>query len=813
MKTIILTIISGFLLTAIYAQPKQSDTLIKGIVMDSLKKQGLGYVTVVLTDQKTSLPIKSVLTTENGGFEFTHLPKKNYTLSVAMTGYENKTVFLPEFSSSESLVIDAGNIYISTAINILKEVVVTNTGIKPIIKQEVDRISYDVQADPENAATNVLDMLRKVPLVSVDATDNIKLKGTGNFKILINGKPSALIARNPSDIFKSMPASNIQKIEVITTPPAKYDAEGLAGIINIITKKNTDQGYNGSINTYYSNIYGPGLNLNATLKQGKFGLNGYIGHNDQKSQTTKSGYSNQILNPVLLNLTQENTNIYKGKNDYGSAELSFEMDSLDLLTGSIEFYDGKSPRNSNQFSALLDANGQIQQSYRLTSQGTSDYKGMDLSLNYQLGFKKNKDQLLTTSYKYSIQKNLQHTDAAFTDKINYAFPDYRQNNNSGTREHTTQLDYIKPFKTLTIEAGAKAIIRNNYSNFGTDNLDSISGQYLPNTDQTNDFTYRQNVYGAYNSYQLKLKKMVVKGGLRLEHTNVQADFTSTNSNVQQDYNNLIPSFSIQQTLKGNNSINLGYTDRIQRPGIWLLNPFIDKSNPLVISVGNPALQPVVRHSLEFSYSNFTKGSITAGLAYTIANNTIENVTSVAADTITTSTYKNIGRNRGLGLTLNANYTIFKKLNLNVNSQLLHVWLSGTYNGQFYDNKGFQGHIFVTSGYTFDKGYHAGFDIGYDSRYVLLQGKDNEYFYVSFSGSKELFKKKATIALYISNPFNQYKRIDFYTNTNDFHQYNYNEMYARRINISFKYKFGKLNSSIKKNQRSISNDDSAGRSGH
>ena len=163
---------------------------------------------------------------------------------------------------------------------------ITITGLRPVIKREIDGISYDVTADPESVALNVLDMMRKVPLLSVDASDNIKLKGSGNYKILINGKESALVAKNPSDVLKAMPATNIERIEVITTPPAKYDAEGLAGIINIITKKNIDQGYNIGINGRYNTVWGPGINLNGTLKQGKFGLSAFAGYNVHRKQTT-----------------------------------------------------------------------------------------------------------------------------------------------------------------------------------------------------------------------------------------------------------------------------------------------------------------------------------------------------------------------------------------------------------------------------------------------------------------------------------------------------------------------------------------------
>lgn len=813
MKTNIVIFVFSLLCHPVFAQVPTPVATVKGIVTDSIKQQPLGYVTVVLSDKTTGKALKSTLTKENGSFEFTQLPVAKYTLSVVMTGYRTQMITLADFPVSGKPLIDVGSVTLAATAGQMNDVVVSTTVVKPIIKQEVDRINYDVQADPENAATNVLDMLRKVPLVSVDAADNIKLKGSDNYKILINGKPSSLVARNPSDIFKAMPASNIQKIEVITTPPAKYDAEGLAGIINIITKKNQDNGYNGSVNVNYNTVNGPGFNINGTVKQDKFGFNGYMGHNEQLSQATGYGYTNNIINPVVSLLFQQGTRSFKGHNNYGSGELSFEIDSLDLLTGSIEYYGGFYSQDDDQQSSLSDASNTKLQSYHIASGGNNNYEGTDLAFNYQRSFTGNKDRQLTASYKYSYQNNTQNTDARYSDKFNYDLPDYRQYNSSGTREHTVQLDYTHPLKILSIEGGGKLIARNNFSNFSTDNLDPVSGLYVPNLAQTNDFKYRQDVYSAYNSYQLKLPKFIVKAGLRLEHTTVNADFTSTNSSLEQDYNNFVPSISLQRTLKGNNNLNLGFTNRIQRPGIWQLNPFVDKSNPQVINMGNPKLQPVVNHSIELTYSNFKKGSVTVGLSYNFANNTVQNVTSVGTDTVTVSTYQNVGKDKRLGISLNTNYPVTKKLNVSINAQLLHVWLSGTYNGQFYDRKGIQGHIFTNTGYTFNKGYHAGFDIGYDSRYVLLQGKDNDYFYVSFSGSKDILNKKATISLYVNNPFQQFRRLDYYMNTNDFNQYNYNDIYFRRINISFKYKFGKLNSSIKKNDHSISNDDLGGRSGH
>ena len=784
----------------------QSTQSIKGIIVDSLKKQPLGYVTVALRHTKTNLPVKSTLSKDNGSFEFTGLPLKSYQLVLVSVGFKNKVIDI----DSTKKVINLGEIQLAASTSSLNEVSVT--AVRPIIKQEVDRIAYDVQADPESKVESALDMMRKVPLVSVDASDNIKLKGNTDYKILINGKPSSLVAKNPSDVLKAMPASNIEKIEVITTPPAKYEAEGLAGIINIITKKNADQGYNGNFSTRYNTVWGLGSNLNATVKQGKFGLNGYVGYNRQNKQTTSFDNTINTFKPVVSSVTQNGTNDRgNGKNKYGSAELSFEIDSLNLLTGNIESYTYALDQTSNQFSRQFDDNSLVNQSYHLQNAGSTRYAGTDLGLNYQLTFAGHKDQMLTTSYKYSTSNSKQLNNTVFDQRYNYGMPNYNQYNNSGQKENTIQIDYVHPLKKLTIEAGAKGIFRKIFSDFTSDSLNSATNQYVNNGSQTNNFDYQQNVYAAYNSYQVKLSKWTAKAGLRLEHTSVDANFTSAGSVATQDYNNLIPSVSIQRSLKSS-SINFGFSNRISRPNIWQLNPFVDASNPKYINVGNPNLRPVVNHSFELNYSNFSKGSVNLGLSYSYANNTIQGVTTIRPDTVSVTTYENVGHNKRLGANLNINYPITKKLNLSINSQLLYVWLTGTYNSIFYSNKGLQGYLFGNAGYKFDKGWRVGLDGGFDSRYVLLQGKDNYYVGGSLSASKDFLKDKANIGVYINNPWKKYRTNDSYTKTEEFEQTNSNQNYYRNIGFSFTYKFGKLNSSIKKNQRGIENDDSSGSRG-
>jgi outer membrane receptor for ferrienterochelin and colicin len=308
------TLFLCFLTTAL-AQTNISNMIVKGSVSDSLTGKPLSYVTVVLQDAKTKQALKSILSKDDGNFEISAAPNKDYLLVLAFTGYENKTISI----KNERTTLNLGNISLSASSKQLKEVTVTAQ--RPVMKRQIDGITYDVTADPESVALTALDMMRKVPLLTVDASDNIKLKGNSNYKILINGKESALVAKNPSDVLRAMPATNIERIEVITTPPAKYDAEGLAGIINIITKKNMDQGYNIGINGRYNSVWGPGLNMNATLKQGKFGMSAFVGFNRRNNQTTGFG-NTQTFTADNSVLSQNGTNTFNGNNRYAEAEFA-----------------------------------------------------------------------------------------------------------------------------------------------------------------------------------------------------------------------------------------------------------------------------------------------------------------------------------------------------------------------------------------------------------------------------------------------------------------------------------------------------------
>jgi len=787
-------------LFSIIAYGQQTVGMVKGVVIDSATKKPLQFITLAI--KKDGNVLKTVVTTENGAFAFDKIPFGKYDLTAIAVGYHVKTISFELNAAKDTF--NAEQMSIVSQVNTLNEVAVS--ALRPIIKQEVDRISYDTQADPESKVLTALDMMRKVPLLSLDADDNIKLKGSGNYKILINGKPSSMVARSPKDVLRSMPASSIQKIEVITTPPAKYDSEGLSGIINIITNKKIDNGYNGSLNLRHQfPVGGPGLGGFVTIKQGKFGMTAYGGtgfYSAPETENSNSRITNGTSPSELLNIGRRRfDNNYR----YGGAELSLEIDSLNLITAEVNPYGGYNKSTNNQIFRLTTP-GQLT-AYDLLSRNRFGWGGLDMTLNYQLGFKSNKERLLTFSYKYNDGSNPQKNDLTFSNRQNYNDPDYIQENDSRSKEQTIQLDYVHPVKKLNIEGGLKGILRDNNSNFEYRRFNGASGDYQVDPSRTNIFSNNQDVLSAYNSYSYNLSNWGFKAGVRIEETFVRADFVSNSSNVNTDYFNIIPSFSVNRKFKNQSNLNFGFTQRIERPGIYNLNPFVDRSTPNFESSGNPDLKAVVSNNFDLTYGRFKTGSVNIGLGYSFANNTIQNISVYSdADKITRSTYANIGRNKNLTTNININYPLTKKWNISLSGNLGYTWLEGAINGVMTANKGLSGYIYMNTGYKFEHQWRANASFNYSAPDVLLQGRSGEYYYMSFSGSKELIKDKLTISAGLNNPFLKYRYYETFTEGPNFSQRYRGQNYNRSFNMSLNWKFGKLKDSIKKNQRNISNDD-------
>ncbi|MCE7040633.1 outer membrane beta-barrel family protein [Dyadobacter sp. CY312] len=781
-----------------------TDFKIIGIVTDSSSQKKLDFITVNLVRDKNTV-VKADYTKEDGSFAFSGIKPGKYTVVVVGVGYKNKIVDA-NLTDSVSKILDLGVVPISQQVVGLKEVTVSGT--KQIVKQEIDRISYDLQADPESKVFSVLDMMRKVPHLSLDADNNIFLKGNADFKILINGKPSSMVERSYKEILRSMPASSIERIEVITTPPAKYDAEGLAGIINIITFKKLDNGYNGSINVSERfPVGGPGFGGSFSSKLGKWGMTAMGGGSIYNTPRISNSITRQTFGDDRTDLLQNGSTLSNSKSGYLGYEVSYELDSLNLLSGQFNI-NGNSSKGSGSQSSLLNGEEGTLEQYRLDNRNDGIGNGMDVALNYQKGFKADKNRLLTLSYRYFRFANDQNTDLSIWDRINYDLPDYRQVNDQSFGEQTVQVDYVYPLKKLNIEAGLKAIMRDNKSDFQYRSFDSETGDFELNPAYSNKFANVQNVYGAYNTYQYSFKSWGIKAGARIEQTSMSADFISTDSKVRQNYFNVIPSLSISKKFKKDNSgMNLGFTQRIQRPGIYQLNPFVDKSNPSFERTGNPNLRPALVNDFQLGYNRAQKGSFNISVGGTYFTDLIFQVSAYDPVTaINRISYGNTGTARLLMGNLSMNYPFTKRWNFNMNARVAHGKVRGEVNGEKITNRGVMYQIHASTGYRFEKDWRVNASFNANGPSINLQGTSNAASYTSFSVNKDVIKDKLSLSASVNNPFSKYRRDLRTTSGPDFSQSNYRIDYFRSFNVSLNYKFGKLKDAIKKNKRGIKNDD-------
>ncbi|MDR3651571.1 MAG: TonB-dependent receptor [Paludibacter sp.] len=805
-KTSIIAIFFCLFTISIFSQaaPNVSCT-VKGLVLDSVSKESIPYVTISVSSAATpDVYLKRVASDAKGNFELVLNKTGDYMLSFESVGMKkyarNITI------ASDQKTMSLGKISMSAASKDLAGVTVT--ALKPLVKVDLDKISYDMKSDPEAQSSNTLDMLRKVPMVTVDGNDNIQLKGSTNFKIYVNGKASGMMTNNPSQVLKSIPASSIKSIEVITDPGAKYDAEGVGGIINIVM----DHSLNGLTGTVRSSVntrggYNEGLYL--STKKGKFGLTANLNYNNQSQngQTYDRNVTNFNSQSVKYIHQYANSDA-EYRFYYGNLEASYEFDSLNLISLTVGGYNGGSKSvdhaGTNSMNALRDTISAFKQ---LTSSNNS-WGGMDLSLDYQRTFKK-PEQLLTISYKLSHTPDNTDNTSDLTGVLNYTSYNQHILYNASGDEHTFQVDYTEPFNKIhVIDVGVKYILRlnNSINNYYLQNVTTDAWEPMPNQPK-NNFDQTQNILGAYASYTLKLKKISARAGLRYEQTWSNVIVTDTAFHV--NFKNLVPSVTLDYKFNDANNLKLSYTQRISRPGIWYLNPFLDNSNPFSLSQGNPDLNPEINNSFSFDYSYITpKVTLNTSLFTSFTNNSIERVSKSLNDTVTYSTYKNIGKSQYTGLSLYGNWQPNQAVRINLNSNLAYMSMA-TNDGSGLNNKGFNYSVSLDGEFTLPSEIKLSGYGGYYSARINLQGQSSAFYYYGLSVSRDFLKKKLNVSLSARNPFPERKFYSGYLQTADYRE-DYTQSYkAQSFGLSVSYRFGELKDQIKKVSKTIENDDVKG----
>jgi outer membrane receptor protein involved in Fe transport len=812
MKIFLKLIIVAILFTAtVAAQERTADVYnICGLVIDSLTNDPVPYATVAVAfTEAPAQYVNAVVCDGDGKFEMQLKTSGSYVMTIQSVGIN--TVVKPFVLTEANKKEDFGKVYVAENVQSIGEVTVSAQ--RPLVKVEIDKIIYNMEDDPEAKVNNTLEMLRKVPMVTVDGEDKIQLKGASNFRIFINGRPSTLLSgQNVSDVLKSMPANTIRNIEVITDPGAKYDAEGIGGIINIVTSRNLFQGYQGSIMVSTGTFGNFGGSAYLSVKTGKLGLTGSFFYTDYPRPWGKQeSESENYYNPQYYK--ENGSGMYKNNTIYmlGNLEASYEFDTLRLLSLGVNLLNGKTNNLTEITFAMFDQSGTEQYSYKNEGNTNNVMGTTGINLDYQRSTRK-KGEYYTLSYQFNKLPNDNGIYSRARDITGEMPLNIRLNqwydNHANTVEHTGQIDYTNPLNQQhSIEAGLKFILRQNISEVKHYELGADgTREELPSTD--NDFEHISNIYAGYAGYAFKAEKFGLRTGVRAEGTMQDVKFRFDKSrNFSVDYYNVVPSITVSYQPKPAQTIRAGYNLRISRPSIWYLNPYVNDTDPYNISYGNPELVPEKSNSFNLNYSYFsTKITLNLSASYSYVNNAIESYTFIDDDQteVKQQTYKNIGRSQRTGIYVNAGWTPVQKLRLNFNGGLNYADLkSAEWDAS---NSGLTGNGAITAMLTLPKDFRINANGMYMARTIMLQGEQSGYFYLYLTASKDFLQKKMSVSIMCMNPFTKNLKVTGST-ASDYYASRYTVFFPmREIRIGISYRFGNMKEGINKIQRGITNDD-------
>jgi len=777
----------------------QTKMKLSGTVSDSSRP--LSLATVRMFKKNNQTPLQITVSKENGSFQFNKVDTGSYVLSFTHTGYAEKRINVTVGVQPEDIQIDP--VLLSTATGVLKEVTVTSQ--RPLVEQSDDKIVFNVEDDPTSKTETAIDILRRTPFVTVDGEDNIKVNGKSNFKVLLNNRETSMFARNVKEALRGFPGVLISKIEVITNPSAKYDGEGIGGLINIITKKKV-VGYNGTLSSF--NRTSDKVNnyaINGNAKVGKVGLSVFL----------NSGYSNPIpqynINttvPSIPNIyskrTLEGNQRYSSDWSFGNAELSWDLDTLNTISlyTNIDSWSEKTITDQTITTDFVSSPSTMS-FYHLSNK--SNNPGVNVGSDYIKHFKKNKEREFSLRFLGEFGKNdsklNSFQDNPGTDRylINGSF--------AKNDQYTIQADNSIPIKkTGKFEGGVKAILRRASSDFQSLVKYDEAASYKTNFANTDYFKYRQSVISLYSMYSFRLKKSSFRIGARVEYTDVNGDFISSNTQVRNSYATLLPNIQFTNRVSKITTLVVGYTKRLQRPYIWDLNPFVFNNDSLNISYGNPDLGPQTIHAVN-TQLRFVKGNTFAAINIegSYSGNKILQYSFFDPQTgITKTTSLNIGKEVQSSLNLNFNTKITDKWNVFANGSLRYSTVTNNSN-KSQSNSGFGCYFNLNTSYKFSNKFTVSTFLGLwkDPQTIQTTYPFNTWHNVAFN--YKVFKNKINISLRAVNYFE--KNHDFKTITKDqnFYSTNINRRPRRAAVLAVTWNFGKLTENVSK-KKGVNNDD-------
>ena len=688
----------------------------------------------------------------------------------------------------------------------LDEVVVAQR--RKLIKNDIDKLTYDVQHDKTAQTKTTLEILKKIPLVTVDGQENIRVQGSTSFKVYRNGHPDpSLSGQNLKDILKAIPASTIKRIEVITDPGAKYDAEGTTAILNIVMMSSSKlQGVSGNVNSKIDSYGSVRLGTYLTTKVGKLTTTVNYNYANQNKKQTEN-YREEAYNYVKTGEQKREygTNSTAATIHFGNISASYEIDSLNLMTASANFFGYKADANTQNTNERWDKNSLLIYKFdnNMTTPGYSD---LNLGGRFDYQHKTHLDgEVLTLSYMLAATRPQTTFRQTYSNMVNFpvSYTSYDQNTRERFTEHTFQIDYVRPFgKHHKIESGTKYILRNN-------NSTSLMDYQGTTPDMESKFKHKAQVAAAYLSYILTAGKWAARAGLRYEFTRMKASYPDgSNVDYHANLNDWVPSASLQYKISDGQTLKFSYNTSINRPGIGYLNPAII-STPTAVSFGNANLGSSRNQKLQLEYMLVTsKLTLQLSPYYSYTNNGIANII-YEQNRKDVSTYQNVLKSKVFGISSYTEWTPFTGTSFTLNADIRYARI--TLPTPYIKNNGCGGGIYFNWEQKIPWKLTLTTSIGgeYGNRVYDPYAIEGHWFYYDFTLTRRFFKDKLTVSISAESPFINERSTTYRIVQGDYTGYERSVMYPKCFHIGFSWSFGKLKASVERAARSIENDDLVG----
>lgn len=734
-----------------------------GQVLDSLTHEGEPMATLrILKGEETAV---QGVTDNEGLFKLELKSTGNYLLNVTSIG--RTPIVRPFEVKNGQKRVDLGVMLISESAKALKEVSVAIQ--KPIVKMEGDKVAYSIKDDPDAKGHTILDMLRKVPMVTVDGQDNIMVNGSSSFQIYFNGKPSPMLSANPSTTLKAMPTDGIRNIEVLTNPGAKYDAEGAGGILNIITDQDSSlEGLAGNLSLMTGNRL-TGIGAYVMVQKGKLTMSVNANENYITSPDMEMSYCTDNMDTQMLTEYSSTSNGHSNS-AFGNIDLSYEINPSNSLGASFSLMDMNSKQTSTALTTILHS-GSLMQDYTTQSTSRTHMPSINGSVDYQHIFGGDMNHSLLVAYRIGTRPMRSQSESEYSLS---SMPDYDQTNRSNMLEHTFQLDYSLPLNAKsTVETGGKYVWR----------------QSLSETDYL-DYSHTSNIGAIYGTYSLNLGSYNLKGGLRYEHTEQEVTYRKGNgTDFKVNYDNLVPNVTLGFVPKMGQNIALAYNMRISRPGISLLNPYRDTTNPISQSYGNPDLEVEKVHNAQLTYNYYSmKLMLNATAHYSFQDNGIEQY-SYHDNNVLYTTYGNIARRQNAGVSLFASWSVTPSTRLMLNGTSTYVDLCAKQMGL--SNSGWQHSLMMNIQQT------LWWDVKLSAMYmpstptISLQGENAAFSMHMLGLTKTFLKDRLSIAVNTINPLSRDMKMKTTQSGTNFTNHSTSTISIRSVMCNISYRFGDM----------------------